>query len=101
MIIVSQNKEQIINLDNIVLISVNIQKPTDILAWNKLDENEQMFVRLGKYSTEERAKEVLREMVNVYSSYMKLEGGPAILRGTSDVAPAIFNIPKVYEMPEE
>ena len=50
---------------------------------------------------EERAKEVLNEIVKTYSSYMQLNGGPAIIQGQSDIAPAIFNIPKVYEMPEE
>ena len=49
----------------------------------------------------ERAKEVLQEITQKYSSYLKLEGGPAILQGQMDIQPNIFNIPKVYEMPEK
>ena len=56
---------------------------------------------LAKYKTEERAKEVLQEIAQKYSSYLKLEGGPAILQGQMDIQPNIFNIPKVYEMPED
>ena len=56
---------------------------------------------LAKYKTEERAKEVLQEIAQRYSSYLKLEGGPAILQGQMDIQPNIFNIPKVYEMPED
>ena len=56
---------------------------------------------LAKYKTEKRAKEVLQEIAQKYSSYLKLEGGPAILQGQMDIQPNIFNIPKVYEMPED
>lgn len=56
---------------------------------------------LGEYKTEERAKEVLQEIAQKFSSYLKLEGGPAILQGPIDIQPNIFNIPKVYEMPED
>lgn len=56
---------------------------------------------LGEYKTEERAKEVLQEIAQKFSSYLKLEGGPAILQGQIDIQPNIFNIPKVYEMPED
>ena len=56
---------------------------------------------LGDYNTEERAKEVLQEIAQKFSSYLKLEGGPAILQGQIDIQPNIFNIPKVYEMPED
>ena len=51
--------------------------------------------------SEERAKEVLAEIVQKYSSYLQLNGGPAILQGQMDIQPNIFNIPKVYEMPEK
>lgn len=56
---------------------------------------------LGEYKTEERAKEVLQEIAQKYSSYLKLEGGPAILQGQMNIQPNIFNIPKVFEMPKK
>lgn len=62
MIIVSQDKEKIINFENLVEIYIN-----------KDDEEEYYYLRcesvcglyedLGKYSTEERAKKVLRKMI--------------------------------------
>ena len=48
-----------------------------------------------------RAKEVLAEIAKKYSSYMQLTGGPAIVQGQIDIQPNIFNIPKMYEMPED
>ena len=59
------------------------------------------FTILGEYKTMKRAKEVLQEITQKYSAYLKLEGGPAILQGQMDIQPNIFNIPKVYEMPED
>ena len=56
---------------------------------------------LGTYQTEERAKEVLQEIINKYSNYLQLNGGPAIMKGDIDIQPNIFNIPKVYYMPNE
>lgn len=55
----------------------------------------------GIYETKERAKEVLKEIIKKYSSYLKIDGGPAILKGQIDIQPNIFNIPKVYKMPEK
>lgn len=59
------------------------------------------FTILGEYKTMKRAKEVSQEITQQYSAYLKLEGRPAILQGQMDIQPNIFNIPKVYEMPED
>lgn len=102
MIIVKQDKKGIVNFNNV----------TDIYI-DKEDDGDRHFVFyipvsnidgldiLGIYETEERAKEVLAEIVQKYSSYLQLNGGPAILQGQMDIQPNIFNIPKVYEMPEK
>lgn len=97
MIIVNQDKEEIVNFDKVESI------------WICPDEEGRFTIEaiahtnatLGAYDTEERAKEVLQEIAQTYSSYLKLEGGPAILRGQIDIQPNIFNIPKVFEMPKE
>ena len=103
MIIVNQDKDNIINFDNVDNIDI-------VANSNRIGEEEPYTIcyetstrreGLGIYKTEERAKEVLQEIVKKYSEYLKLEGGPAILQGQIDVQPNIFNIPKVYEMPEE
>jgi hypothetical protein len=49
---------------------------------------------------EKRAKGVLKEIVEKYSSYLELKGGVAFMQGGMNIQPNIFNIPKVYEMPE-
>ena len=66
MIIVSQDKSTIVNFDNVEIIWIDD---------NVLDKTEPMFkinadtgetgVELGEYKTEERAKEVLAEIVRV------------------------------------
>ena len=101
MIIVSQ-KNKIINYDNIVEISIKDLTIYDYECFGiiaKTVNNKEK--ELGTYATEERAKEVLQEIIKCYKSYLQLNGGPAILQGQMDIQPNIFNIPKVYEMPEK
>lgn len=98
MIIVGQDKMQIFNFDRIknIWIDDNVLDKTDtefeICADGEI---------LGYYKTKERAEEVLQEIVEKYSTYLQLNGGPAILQGQIDIQPNIFNIPKVYKMPKE
>lgn len=102
MIIISQDKTMILNFEYIETIEIE----------NPLENNDGKFkilcdttsdnqYTIAEYKTEERAKEVLAEIVQKYSSYLQLNGGPAILQGQMDIQPNIFNIPKVYEMPEK
>lgn len=101
MVIISQNKNRIINFDNIleIWIDSNILDKTEP-AFTINAETDSTAIKIGNYATEERAKEVLAEIVQKYSSYLQLTGGPAIMQGQMDIQPNIFNIPKVYEMPE-
>lgn len=96
MVIVNQDKTGIYNFDNIKSIDVieNEINITDDILSNK-------GIVIGTYETAERAKEVLQEIVKKYSSYLQLNGGPALIQGQMDVQPNIFNIPKIYEMPKE
>ncbi len=98
MVIVSQDKDTIINHDNVQLLWIN----KNIL--NKTIKTFYIYADhdfLGEYETEERAKEVLKEITQKYSNYLKLEGGLAISQGQINIQPNIFNMPKVYEMPEQ
>lgn len=127
MIIVKQNKEDIVNFSRVAEIKINdyvAQKEVledklgdifaSILKANVGIDNTKLsgyaiyayfeknnFTILGKYKTMKRAKEVLAEIAKKYSSYLQLTGGPAIVQGQIDIQPNIFNIPKVYEMPED
>lgn len=96
MIILSQDKDVIINFDNIVNLVV-IQNTIVSIS----DVKKTTGITIAEYGTEERAKEVLQEIISKYSSYLELKGGPAMLQGQMDIQPNIFNIPKVYEMPKE
>ncbi len=102
MIIVSQKKE-VINFDNVTRIFIaDFSEDGDGFGIGA-DTNsaESQCWDLGYYETEQRAKEILEEIIKKYSSYLKLDGGPAILKGQIDIQPNIFNIPKVYTMPEK
>ena len=96
MIIVSQDKTVILNFQNIDMI----------LIGNPLETNEGEFKRianttsdnectLGWYATEERAKEVLQEIIKCFSF--------TELRNTPERLKLILEITKLgrYEMPEE
>ena len=98
MIIVSQDKDNVINYDNVksLWIDDNVLDKTNTTFHINADDD-----FLGEYKTEERAKEVLKEIVEKYSSYLELKGGVAFMQGGMNIQPNIFNIPKVYEMPEE
>lgn len=96
MIIVGQDKDIILNFNNTESIAI----------LNPLEDNDGMFrvcaitpsdneYTLGKYVTEERAKEVLQEIIT-YFSFTELTGEPERLK-------LIFEITKLgrYQMPEE
>nr|DAE05420.1 MAG TPA: hypothetical protein [Siphoviridae sp. ctMkg9]DAE17902.1 MAG TPA: hypothetical protein [Siphoviridae sp. ctRBF36] len=100
MIIVSQEKNRIINFDNILQIYITIDED-DKGCYIQYEDCNNSCEGLGKYNTEKRAKKVLAEIVRKYSSYLQLTGRPAIMQGQMDIQPNIFNIPKTYEMPED
>lgn len=97
MIIVSQDKMELVNFNTIQNIWICPDEEGRFTLEASADTNS----TLGYYKTEERAKEILTEIAKEYSKYLELKGGPAILQGQIDIAPAIFNIPKVYYMPKE
>lgn len=100
MIIVSQDKGKIINFDNMTRVYITFDEGDDDVCI-RTETVDSLYEDLGYYKTEARAKEVLQEIAQKFLSYLKLEGGPAILQGQIDIQPNIFNIPKVYEMPED
>lgn len=108
MIIVSQDKMEIFNFDEIFRLCVDnwsneefATEPNCFCIKAEKSSDNMICAFLGEYKTEERAKEVLQEIVNEYAKYLRLNGGPAILQGQIDIQPNIFNIPKVYIMPKE
>ena len=69
MIIVSQDKCTIVNLDNIKTIELDEEKDfKSIIIFRETDEVETGVCGLiiGHYTTKERAKEVLQEIIETY-----------------------------------
>ena len=99
MIIVNQDKDIIFNFENIDIIEIENPSEEDddddgmfeILAITTSDNK---FL-LGEYKTEERAKEVLQEIIKSFS-FTELTGEPERLK-------LILEITKLgrYQMPEE
>lgn len=106
MIIISQDKEKIVNFSNIQEMNIeewSTMKEGKVIWFYVInaEKSKDYQTEIGRYSTKERAKEVLMEIIKKYSSYLQLDGGPALLKGQMDIQPNIFNIPKVYKMPEK
>ena len=93
MIIVSQDKCTIVNLDNIK--TIELERETDfksIIIFRETNEVETGVCGLliGHYTTKERAKEVLQDIKQTYEKTL-------LNTKTGEVT---GNYPKVYEMPE-
>ena len=88
MIILSQDKRKIINFNNIIGIIINKYSNAcpDITCCTLKD----FEIILGEYATEERAKEVLQEIIERYTNWNNLVYG----QPTGECSPK-------YEMPKE
>ena len=98
MIIVSQDKCTIVNLDNIK--TIELDRETDfksIIIFRETNEVETGVCGLiiGYYTTEERAKEVLQEIIRALIEAKKLESANSMFG--FDIIPSNT----VYEMPKE
>lgn len=65
MIIVSQDKEKIINFDNMTRVYITFDEGDDDVCI-RAETVDSLFENLGYYKTEGRAKEVLQEIVKTY-----------------------------------
>ena len=65
MIIVSQDKTKIVNFDNLtqIYITQDEEKTATFIRYETVDS---LYDDLGEYKTEERAKEVLQEIIDMY-----------------------------------
>lgn len=95
MIIVSQDKNMIINFNSIVstyVIKNYVSEEKEYKGYNiDFATNEEINFVLATYETEERAKEVLQEIISKYKTTLY----------NSKTNETVVNIPKVYEMPIE
>lgn len=88
MIIVSQDKEKIINFDNMTRVYITFDED-DNYVWIRTETVDSLYEDLGYYKTEARAKEVLQEIISKYKTTLY----------NSKTNETVVNVPKVYEMP--
>ena len=98
MIIVSQDKMEIFNFEEIFRLYVDdwsneefATEPNCFCIKAEKSSDNMICAFLGEYKTEERAKEVLQEIISKYKTTLY----------NSKTNETVVNIPKVYEMPKE
>ena len=65
MIIVSQDKTKIVNFDNLTQIYIT-RDEEETATFIRYETVDSLYDDLGEYKTEERAKEVLQEIIDMY-----------------------------------
>ena len=90
MILVKQNKDMVVNFDNITRVYMS-QDEEETAYYIRLETVDSLYDDLGKYDTEERAKEVLQKIVSKYKTILY----------NSKTNETVVNIPKVFEMPKK
>ncbi len=99
MIIVSQDKEEIVNFSNIESIWVNVDGEERFTIEATGDTNS----TLGCYKTEERAKEVLKEIIILYSWFetIKITPDSNKIAMVEQLQKNGYEKMSIYEMPED
>lgn len=93
MLIVDQSKSNIVNLDR--TINIGIEEKSELTDTTEISaQTDGYTVILGKYETEERAKEILIEIAREFKRVLRTEN-----RGTGQQR--FYDVPKVYYMPEK
>lgn len=91
MILISQDKKAIINFEKINYIQL---QPNEYEVDIEISYADNEFADIGTYDNEERAAEVLMEIVTEYKKVARVEA-----EGRNK--PIFYNIPKAYIMPEK
>ena len=96
MIIINQDKTEIFNFEEIFRLYVDnwsneefATEPNCFCIKAEKSSDNMIYAFLGEYKTEERAKEVLQEIVSKYKTTLY----------NSKTNETVVNVPKVYEMP--
>lgn len=90
MVIVSQDKKRIVNFDNLTQVYITHCEEDNTGYFIRFETVDSLYEDLGEYATEERAKEVLQEIIERYTNWNNFVCGQ----------PTGFCSPK-YEMPEK
>lgn len=96
MIIVSQDKTEIINFDNVININItDCERDGYLISAGFVVGRDDNYRDLGYYQTEERAKEVLQEIVRATIDARKSQEINMFFGGTGIIPSNTY-----YEMPE-
>lgn len=103
MIIVSQDKTEFVNFNNVMNIEMtNCEEDGYLIAAGFIVGRDDNYRELGYYKTETRAKEVVKEIRTAYSNFNYFKNA------TQDGKNYIINLLKhkyeqfdIYEMPKE
>ena len=99
MLILCQKKDTIVNLEKVQAINIHLQNRKEVCAWFDVNENNRNSVLLGVYDTEERAKEVLQEIIKLYKATETFK--VTSNRISDEVGAIAIQHGFIYEMPEK
>jgi len=105
MIIVSQDKDKIFNFNNLTQIYITTdEEETEYEI--RCETVDSLYDTLGVYETEERAKEVLQKIINIFTNEEFFHIRKSSLNDLNELAEPKYILkpisrPKVYEMPED
>ena len=88
MVILNQSKQGTTESMELFIDTI-IENNKNITYGIFVEKTADRYMKLGEYKTEERAEQVLQEIINKYRQY------------NLDNNKAVTAIPKVYEMPKE
>ena len=105
MIIVSQDKDKIVNFDNLTQIYIT-RDEEETATFIRYETVGGLYDDLGQYKTEERAKEVLQEIILFFKDEKMFHINKSTLNNLDEIVEPKYILrpvsrPKVYEMPEE
>lgn len=103
MLIVSQDKTEVVNLENIMSINItDCQEDGYLIAAAFIVGRDDNYRELGYYKTEVRAKEILKEIITAYSNFAYFKNA------TKEGKDYMINLLKhkyeqfdIYKMPKE
>lgn len=95
MIIISQDKKELINFDNVINITItDCEEEGFLISAGFIVGRDDNYRDLGYYKTQDRAMEVLQGIRFKYAEYATMQNG------IGNVSVAII-LPRIYEMPKE
>jgi len=73
MLVVNQDKTVILNLDSLYCVMLDKDETNKIIYG--VSKSKSDIMKIGKYRTEERAKEVFQEMIQRYANWENMKVG--------------------------